>query len=535
MNGYQERENSRRQPRRTVQRVRQGSGTTAYSREVRKRERYNGQAHTRAAASDQVRTGARRRTAHTGTYGRVETNVYGTTSKRTTSRRNSQLKDLLEIEEEEQREYQEYLERKRKREAKRRREESARKRRRALLVKTAGVMLIFMVFFFGVYKLFFSNPVLKKVTVEAGTKNLKVEDFLKKEVKAEFVTNMDEVDTGHVGEQKILLKANGKERTATLVVEDTKAPKAKADPMTVDVDGQVEASELVTEIEDQTDVTCSFQEKPDLSEKGTVPVVVILTDEGGNQSQVESEIKVINDTEAPVIDGVAPLTGFIGEPISYKAEITVTDNCDREVELQVDNSDVDTETEGTYDVTYTATDRAGNTAEAETTITMKEKPEDYVEPEEVYEEADAVLEEITTEDMTLKEKARAIYDWCRDNIGYINTSDKDSWTNGAHQGFTEGEGDCFVFFATAKALLTEAGIPNIDVEKSDTSHSRHYWSLVDVGDGWYHFDTTPRQGGGEFFLLTDEEILEYSEAHDNSHIFDTSLYPATPTTDSTVD
>ena len=84
---------------------------------------------------------------------------------------------------------------------------------------------------------------------------------------------------------------------------------------------------------------------------------------------------------------------------------------------------------------------------------MKEKPQDCVEPEEVDEEADAVLEEITTEDMTLKEKARAIYDWCRDNIGYVSTSDKDSWTNGAHQGFTEGEGDCFVFFATAKACL----------------------------------------------------------------------------------
>ena len=94
---------------------------------------------------------------------------------------------------------------------------------------------------------------------------------------------------------------------------------------------------------------------------------------------------------------------------------------------------------------------------------------------------------------------------------------------------------CLTSLDTAKALLTEAGIPNIDVEKSDTSHSRHYWSLVDVGDGWYHFDTTPRQGGGEFFLKTDEEILKYSKAHDNSHIFDTSLYPATPTTDSTVE
>ena len=328
---------------------------------------------------------------------------------------------------------------------------------------------------------------------------------------------------------------NGKERTSTLSVQDTEAPKGEAETATVNVGGELSPDELVTNIEDNTDVTCSFKEEPDLSGVGTVPVTIVLTDEGGNTTEIESEAEVIEDTEEPVIDGVAPLEGFIGEPISYKSEITVTDNCDKEVELEVDTSDVDTETEGTYDVIYTATDRAGNTAQAETTITMKEKPQDYVEPEEVYAEADEVLDEITTEDMTLKEKARAIYDWCRNNIGYISTSDKDSWTNGAHQGFTQGQGDCFVFFSTAKALLTEADIPNIDVVKSDTSHSSHYWSLIDCGDGWYHFDTTPRSGGGEFFMLTDEELLEYSEAHDNSHIFDQSLYPATPTTDSTIE
>ena len=288
-------------------------------------------------------------------------------------------------------------------------------------------------------------------------------------------------------------------------------------------------------MDDATDVKYTFKEEPDLSSEGTVPVTAVVTDEGGNTAEVEGELNVIVDTEAPVISGVAPLTSFLGDPISYKSEITVTDNCDKDIEVEVDNSNVDTETAGTYNVIYTASDQSGNTAQQETTLTIKEKPENYVEPEEVYALADEVLAGITTDDMTLKEKARAIYDWTRNNVGYINTSEKDSWTNGAYQGFTEGEGDCFVFFATAKALLTRAEIPNIDIVKSDTSHSSHYWSLVDVGDGWYHFDTTPRYGGGEFFLMTDDEILAYSEAHDNSHIFDRSLYPATPTTDSTIE
>lgn len=449
-----------------------------------------------------------------------------------------EVEELLALEEDNQRAEQEFLARKRRREKERRRAARLRRRRRALLIRMTGVMFIFIALIVLINRLFFSNPVSKEVTVEAGTDNLTAEDFLrKKNVDIEFVTDMSEIDLGHVGEHEITLKAKGKERTSTLIVEDTTAPKGTAvsEPVTAAVDGKADASLFVESVDDATDVKYSFKEEPDLSEEGTVPVTVVLTDEGGNTAEVEGELNVIVDTEAPVIDGVAPLTSFLGDPISYKSEITVTDNCDQDVELEVDNSDVDTNTAGTYNVVYTATDTSGNTAQEETTITINEKPENYVEPEEVYAMADEVLAEITTDDMTLKEKARAIYDWTRNNIGYINTSEKDSWTNGAYQGFTEGQGDCFVFFATSKALLTEAEIPNIDIVKSDTSHSSHYWSLVNVGDGWYHFDTTPRYGGGEFFLWTDQEILEYSEAHDNSHIFDQSLYPATPTTDSTIE
>ncbi|MCI9239235.1 MAG: hypothetical protein HFH07_12790 [Dorea sp.] len=430
----------------------------------------------------------------------------------------------------------------RRREARRRRkirEEKRRRRRKRLLIALSvrlACMCIALIAVISIFRLlFFSSPVKRKVTVEAG-KELDVKDFLKKEkTEGKFVTDISKISLDHVGEHEIILKVKGKERKSRLIVEDTKAPKGEPVSVVIDVDGELKAKELVENIQDATDVKCSFKKEPDLSKKGKISAVVILTDEGGNTTEVESDVKVIVDKEAPVIDGVAPLTGFIGEPISYKSSITVTDNCVRDIDVTVDNSKVDTKTEGTYDVFYTAVDRAGNKAEASTTITIKEKPKNYVAPEEALEEADEVLKEIITKGMTKKEKAKAIYDWVRANVAYVNKSDKDSWTNGAHQGFTQNSGDCFVFFATAKALLTQAEIPNLDVVKSDTSHSSHYWSLIDCGDGWYHFDTTPRTGGDDdFFMKTDEQILKYSKAHKNSHIFDQSLYPATPTEDSTV-
>lgn len=419
------------------------------------------------------------------------------------------------------------------------REEKRRRRRRRLIIALSVRLACMLTALFVVISLFrllfFGGPVRRKVRVEAGTE-LDVKDFLKKEkVKGEFVTDISKVRLDHVGEQEIVLEVKGKERKSRLIVEDTKAPKADPASVVIDVDGKLKAKELVENIEDATDVKCSFKKKPDLSKKGSTSAVVVLTDEGGNTAEVEADIEVIVDKEAPVIDGVAPLTGFIGEPISYKSTITVTDNCVRDMDVTVDNSKVDTKTAGTYDVFYTAVDRAGNQAEASTVITIKEKPQNYVTPEEVLEEADEVLKEITKKGMTKKEKAKAIYEWARTNIGYVNTSEKDSWTNGAHQGFTQKSGDCFVYFAASKALLTQAGIPNLDVVKSNTSHSSHYWSLIDCGDGWYHFDTTPRMGGGDdFFMKTDAQILKYSRNHNDSHIFDQSLYPATPTEESTV-
>ncbi|MCD8324480.1 MAG: transglutaminase [Clostridiales bacterium] len=382
------------------------------------------------------------------------------------------------------------------------------------------------------------NPVVELLTIEAGAEELSASDFLEEgdeDVEISFVTDVSAIELNHVGKYTVVLSARGKEWESALMIEDTTPPQGETCDLSVNVGGEVSVEDIVTEVTDATDVTCAFRTLPDLTAAGTVEAVVVLTDEGGNQTELTSQITVIRDDEAPVIEGVMTLTAFIGDAISYKSGITVTDNCDTDVELEVDTSQVDAETAGMYPVTYTATDSAGNTVQETTYITISEKPEENVDEETVLEMAQEVLDEITTEDMTKKQIARAIYDWARSTIGYVSTSEKDSWTNGAYQGFTTHSGDCYIYFSTCKALLTQADIPNIDVVKSDTSHSSHYWSLVDVGDGWYHFDATPRSSGGEFFLLTDEELLEYSEAHSNSHIFDQSLYPATPTTDSTIE
>lgn len=245
------------------------------------------------------------------------------------------------------------------------------------------------------------------------------------------------------------------------------------------------------------------------------------------------------DTVSPVIE-VVPFVDhsvYLEDSIPYKSYVTYSDDktpADK-LALQVDRSNVDITKAGTYDVIYTVTDEAGNTASVTIQLTIKAKPTGYVEPEVAYGYAKQVLAQITNDNMSKAEVAAAIYNYVKLNIGYSGSSDKNrGWAAGAVDGFTKHAGDCYTYYATAKALYDVAGIPNVDVVKvktAQTSQSSHYWSLIDIGDGWYHVDCTPRANNytESFFLYTDEEMLAYSRNNKNCFNFDLDAYPARET------
>lgn len=242
----------------------------------------------------------------------------------------------------------------------------------------------------------------------------------------------------------------------------------------------------------------------------------------------------IEDDEPPKIEGAIDQTVFIGDTVSYKRDVIVTDNNDESVELIVDSSSVNLKEPGSYSVVYKATDTAGNTTTETKTIKVEEKVVENIEDnteidpdrEELNKLANEVLNSIINEGMSEKEKAKAIYNWARFNIAYVNTSDKSDVVKAAIQGIKKKSGDCYVYFATAQELLNMANIKNQGIVKTGGGH---YWSLINLGEGWYHFDATPRVGDDDyFFMLTDAQIEKYSKKHKNSHVWDRDKYPATP-------
>ena len=99
---------------------------------------------------------------------------------------------------------------------------------------------------------------------------------------------------------------------------------------------------------------------------------------------------------------------------------------------------------------------------------------------------------------------------------------------GAYAGLTTGKGDCFTYYAVSRALLTVLEIDNLPVERVG-GEARHYWNLVDCGDGWYHFDACPRSSRLPYFLsfmFTDQQAADYTaEAGRCYYDFDGTLLP----------
>lgn len=401
--------------------------------------------------------------------------------------------------------------------------------RRARLQVLCGLLILLLAVMLSALFLFDSTtPVAGSVTVEAGTVP-EAQMFL---VNAEkhgaitfFKTDITGIDTRVPGEYPLELDVDGKVYSTVMVVKDRTAPTAQDAKAVTEVDILPNAEDLVTKIQDVSDVTVEYVRQPDISKGGSTTAEVRLTDAYGNASVMEVSLVVTADEVPPVIEGAADMEYFLGDSIAYKANITVSDDQTEKPKLEVDNSQVDQSTAGTYPVTYIATDDAGNTTSVTVQLTLKEKPKGYVEPDVVYELAQDVLDDITDSSMTPMEVAFAIYRWTSTKIAYTGSSDKSSWTKGAYQAFTQRAGDCFNYFAAAKALFDVAGIENVDVVKSDTSHSSHFWSLINLGDGWYHVDCTPRRRVGYFFMNTDAELEAYSVKNKNSHIFDTDAYP----------
>ena len=84
------------------------------------------------------------------------------------------------------------------------------------------------------------------------------------------------------------------------------------------------------------------------------------------------KVNVIDDI-APIIEGKTKVSIYTGSKIDILSYVKATDNYDKDVEVKT-NGEVNTNKEGTYKVTYTASDKSGNESTHVIEFTVKNKP-----------------------------------------------------------------------------------------------------------------------------------------------------------------
>lgn len=246
---------------------------------------------------------------------------------------------------------------------------------------------------------------------------------------------------------------------------------------------------------------------------------------------VDVTVEIVDTTE-PVIEG-QDFSVEMGTNVSYRKNVRVTDNSGAEPSLKIDNSQVNLSVPGIYPVYYTATDASGNSATAQINLTVVERKD--ITEEMVFREADDLIAELITPEMSRWDTAYTLWNWCRKQIRYsYSAGERSSVYAGAYEGLHDRQGDCYVYYATFSVLLDRVGIENMCVQRVGGT-SDHWWNLVNIGDGWYHCDASPRNENHTYrcFMQTDEQLQWYTDfykGHPNYYTFDPESLPERATT-----
>lgn len=375
-------------------------------------------------------------------------------------------------------------------------------------------------------------------TVEAGT--VLTAQGLTGDPDAVFGSDFDPDCVNHQGTYTFTVVSGGKEQKIRLKVRDTVAPVGVVNARTYFAVGATlpDPVECFASVNEADSYTAEYIKKPEhIDSLGDYAVQVRLTDAAGNRSPVyDAVLTLIYDKEPPQIHGAQDLVIYTGEAAAYEKNIRLTDNCAGKIRLTVDSSKVNNTVPGTYPVVYTATDAAGN----QTTCSVKVHVyAQSVSTELLNQKLDAVLATIVTPQMDREAQCRAVYAYVQDRIAYAGTAEKKDWVAAAYDAlFVTGSGDCYSYFAAAKAFLERLGIPNMDIQRTPgLVQETHYWFLVNIGTDavprWYHFDCTRLTSSYKVSgcLLTDAQVRAYDKWRAGSYFraYDTTLYPASAT------
>ncbi len=171
---------------------------------------------------------------------------------------------------------------------------------KTILLITAVILLSLLG---SITYLVFRPKVVKSVSIEAGSPMADIKEFLRdKKSVGSYVTDIDQLDLTKPGIYEIEILVGKKIYTSQLIVEDNIAPTGVPVDVLVLKGEEVTADAFVKDIIDATEVTVSFQKKPNTKLPGNQRVEILLTDSSRNSTVLNATLTVLDIKESVQVE-----------------------------------------------------------------------------------------------------------------------------------------------------------------------------------------------------------------------------------------
>lgn len=156
-----------------------------------------------------------------------------------------------------------------------------------LLLSFCALLAVVIVCFLFLWQ-YELRPMFRDLTIEAGSSLPPISDFLIPGVnpeRASMVTQADQIDISHVGEQKLTFAYGKKRETVTLTIVDTTPPVVVFCDVFSSIDSLPSAEDFVESIHDFSIINVSLMQNLEIPEEyGEAAVQVVVEDEYGNRT-----------------------------------------------------------------------------------------------------------------------------------------------------------------------------------------------------------------------------------------------------------
>ncbi len=319
--------------------------------------------------------------------------------------------------------------------------------------------------------------------------------------------DIDSINTSGVGTYVISSVSKDIKRDCIVSVRDTVAPMLKLKPISLYLGYTASMQHFVESATDVSgEVELKLVSKLDFGTAGIQKVIIEAVDVNGNITKGETTLTIKSDTTPPKFSNISDLTVEKNQPIDYVSGVLAYDSENGKVNFSYNAKNVNLSKPGIYYVTYTAKDKAGNTATYRRKITVKQDAEDTRQ----------LVQSIAA---GLANNPETIRDYVRKTIQYSS-----DWggNDPVWYGFQTKKGNCYVHALCLQALLTEKGYNTQLIWVTDKTH---YWLIIELDRKWYHIDATPGVLHSKYSLMTDEQRYETLMKDERYRDWDRSAWP----------